>query len=233
MHGMQNFRCLSCLFSSLVIIIFALLGLERVIWLIIFRNLLSIVFSFNHLSFFRLGGNPICKNQSGQNTEKFCKSNSVEDGLHRSSSSSSKTCPVSSCPTDSYFELVPDTPDPCFCASPLGIGYRLKSPSFSYFPPYMNSFEAYLSKELSLVKHQLLIDSYDWEGSRLRMYLKIFPSFDSGTHKLDVNETFLITEKFMSWNFTRNDVFGPYELLNFTIPDRLQTGMYFVLWFSF
>ncbi|KAL0544755.1 hypothetical protein IC582_019880 [Cucumis melo] len=174
----------------------------------------------------RLGGNPICKNQSGQNTEKFCKSNSVEDGLHRSSSSSSKTCPVSSCPTDSYFELVPDTPDPCFCASPLGIGYRLKSPSFSYFPPYMNSFEAYLSKELSLVKHQLLIDSYDWEGSRLRMYLKIFPSFDSGTHKLDVNETFLITEKFMSWNFTRNDVFGPYELLNFTIPDRLQTVIF-------
>ncbi|KGN54727.2 probable LRR receptor-like serine/threonine-protein kinase At1g06840 isoform X2 [Cucumis sativus] len=174
----------------------------------------------------RLGGNPICKILSGQNTDKFCKSKNVEDGLHRSSRSSSKTCPVSSCPTDSFFELVPDTPDPCFCASPLGIGYRLKSPSFSYFPPYVNSFEAYLSKELSLVKHQLLIDSYDWEGSRLRMYLKIFPSFDSGTHKLDVNETFLITEQFMSWSFTRNNVFGPYELLNFTFPDHFQTVIF-------
>ncbi|CAK9319783.1 unnamed protein product [Citrullus colocynthis] len=174
----------------------------------------------------RLGGNPICQNLSGQNSDQFCTSKMVVDGLHTSSRNSSKTCPVSSCPTDSFFELVPDTPDPCFCASPLGIGYRLKSPSFSYFPPYMHLFEVYLTKELGLNKHQLLIDSYDWEGARLRMYLKLFPSFDSGTHKLDITEIFLITEQFMSWNFTPNDVFGPYELLNFTLPDRFQTVIF-------
>ncbi|XP_038881798.1 probable LRR receptor-like serine/threonine-protein kinase At1g06840 isoform X2 [Benincasa hispida] len=174
----------------------------------------------------RLGGNPICQNLSRQNSDQFCMSKIVEDGLHRSSKNSSETCAVSSCPTDSFFELVPDTPDPCFCASPLGIGYRLKSPSFSYFPPYIHLFEAYLTKELNLDMHQLLIDSYDWEGARLRMYLKIFPSFDSGTHKLDITEIFLITEQFMSWNFTRNDFFGPYELLNFTLPERFQTVIF-------
>ena len=82
-------------------------------------------------------------------------------------------------------------------------------------------------------KQQLLIDSYVWEGSRLRMYLKIFPLFDSGTHVLDQSKVFQITEKFMSWNFTRDDFFGPYELLNFTLPGHHQTGMYFVLQCSF
>lgn len=161
---------------------------------------------------------------------QFCASKIVEDGLHGSSRNSNGTCPlVRSCPTDSFFEFVPDTPDPCFCASALGIGYRLKSPSFSYFPPYIYLLQAYLTEELSLDKHQLLIDSYNWEGSRLRMYLKIFPLFDSGTHMLNKSEVFRITEQFMSWFFTRTDFFGPYELLNFTLPDHSQTGMYFVL----
>ncbi|XP_023543329.1 probable LRR receptor-like serine/threonine-protein kinase At1g06840 isoform X1 [Cucurbita pepo subsp. pepo] len=172
----------------------------------------------------RLGGNPFCQNLNRQNSDLFCTSKIVEDQLHRSSKNSNETC--RSCPTDSFFEYVPDTPDPCFCASPLGIGYRLKSPSFSYFPPYIYSFQAYLTKELSLDKQQLLIDSYVWEGSRLRMYLKIFPLFDSGTHVLDQSKVFQITEKFMSWNFTRDDFFGPYELLNFTLPGHHQTVIF-------
>ncbi|XP_023518059.1 probable LRR receptor-like serine/threonine-protein kinase At1g06840 [Cucurbita pepo subsp. pepo] len=142
--------------------------------------------------------------------------------LLRSSSTFNESCPVRGCPTDVFFEYVPDAPDPCFCAAPLGIGYRLKSPSFSYFPPYKYSFQEYVTKELTLDKYQLSIDSYDWEGSRMRMYLKIFPLFDSGSHLLNDNETLRITEKFMSWNFTRNDLFGPYELLNFTFPGHSQ-----------
>ncbi|XP_022966155.1 probable LRR receptor-like serine/threonine-protein kinase At1g06840 isoform X1 [Cucurbita maxima] len=170
----------------------------------------------------RLEGNPFCLNFRGQNSMLFCASKTVDDGLFRSSSTFNKSCPVRGCPTDVFFEYVPDAPDPCFCAAPLGIGYRLKSPSFSYFPPYIYSFQEYVTKELTLDKYQLSIDSYDWEGSRMRMYLKIFPLFDSGSHLLNDSEVFQITEKFMSWNFTRNDLFGPYELLNFTFPDRSQ-----------
>ncbi|XP_022156205.1 probable LRR receptor-like serine/threonine-protein kinase At1g06840 isoform X2 [Momordica charantia] len=171
----------------------------------------------------RLEGNPICKNLSGKKSNQFCASKIVEDGMHRGLGN--ETCPVKGCPTDSFFEYVPDSPS-CFCASPLGIGYRLKSPSFSYLPPYVFSFQAYLTREISLDKHQLLIDSYDWEGSRLRMYLKIFPSFDSGTHMLNGSEVIRITEKFMSWNFSREDFFGPYELLNFTLPGPFQTVIF-------
>ncbi|KAG7027522.1 putative LRR receptor-like serine/threonine-protein kinase [Cucurbita argyrosperma subsp. argyrosperma] len=157
----------------------------------------------------RLEGNPFCLNLRGQNAKLFCASKTVDDGLFRSSSTFNESCPVRGCPTDVFFEYVPDAPDPCFCAAPLGIGYRLKSPSFSYFPPYKYSFQEYVTKELTLDKYQLSIDSYDWEGSRMRMYLKIFPLFDSGSHLLNDKEVLRITEKFMSWNFTRNDLFGP------------------------
>ncbi|KAJ1388222.1 Serine/threonine-protein kinase, active site, partial [Sesbania bispinosa] len=74
----------------------------------------------------RLAGNPICKNSSTQNIDQFCRTEA--DKGAKDSTSSTVHCPVQACPVDNFFEYVPASPIPCFCASPLRIGYQLKSP---------------------------------------------------------------------------------------------------------
>lgn len=118
---------------------------------------------------------------------------------------------------DNFFEYVPASPEPCFCAAPLRIGYRLKSPSFTYFPPYVYPFEEYLTNTLNLELYQLSIDSFAWEkGPRLKMYLKLFPTLNRSS-TFDDSEVRQIRDRFTSWKFPGSDIFGPYELLNFTL----------------
>ncbi|KVH94995.1 Leucine-rich repeat-containing protein [Cynara cardunculus var. scolymus] len=123
----------------------------------------------------RLQGNPICRNSSIQNKDQFC--GPKDDGDYtRAISENATGCPIQACPTDNYFEYVPGSPVPCFCASPLRVGYRLKSPSFSFFAPYQEEFEMYVTSSLDLDFYQLFIETIRWEkGPRLRMYLKLFP----------------------------------------------------------
>lgn len=118
-----------------------------------------------------------------------------------------------------FFEYVPDYPVPCYCAAPIRIGYRLKSPSFFYFRPYYQEFKVYLTTSLNLDVSQLSIDSFFWEeGPRLRMYLKLFPIYNSNrSHTFNMSEIQRIRGVFTSWHFPRTDFFGPYELLNFTL----------------
>ncbi|WVZ07737.1 hypothetical protein V8G54_021083 [Vigna mungo] len=163
-----------------------------------------------------LSGNPICKNSNAQNASKYCgpeKDKAVQD------LTSSTVCHVQSCPFDDFYEYAPNSPVPCYCAAPLRIGYRLKSPSFSYFSPYRSSFEHYITDSLKLHLYQLSVDSVAWEeGPRLRMYLKLFPSYnDSRSNVFNVSEVRRISGQFTSWRFPRTDFFGPYELLNFTL----------------
>ncbi|KAI4302627.1 hypothetical protein MLD38_038349 [Melastoma candidum] len=164
----------------------------------------------------RLAGNPVCNNANAQNISQFCGQQPGGVDMHLASLNST-TCPAGSCPTDNYFEIVPEPSSPCFCAAPLRIGYRLKSPSFSYFPPYQSLFEEYLTSSLNLEVYQLYIDSYAWEGPRLRMYLKLFPAYDSNASMFSESEVLRINEIYTSWHFPGNDLFGPYELLNFTL----------------
>lgn len=142
------------------------------------------------------------------------------------SKNSTKTCPIQACPFDNYFEYVPASPLPCFCASPLRIGYRLKSPSFSYFPPYLYPFEMYLTNALHLDTYQLSIDSLVWEkGPRLRMYLKLFPTASvNHSNTFNTSEILRIRGRFTSWEFEGSDLFGPYELLNFTLLGPYSDG---------
>ncbi|KAK9290470.1 hypothetical protein L1049_008640 [Liquidambar formosana] len=166
----------------------------------------------------RLGGNPICNNLNIRNIGQFCGSEAGGDGTPESSSNSTMICPIHGCPEDIFYEYVPASPVPCFCALPLRIGYRLKSPSFSYFRPYEYPFEKYLTSALSLDLHQLSIDSFVWEeGPRLRMYLKLFPVFDANHTIFNTSEIQRIRGRFTSWDFNGSDFFGPYELLNFTL----------------
>ncbi|TKY65642.1 LRR receptor serine/threonine-protein kinase [Spatholobus suberectus] len=165
----------------------------------------------------RLSGNPICKNSNIQSIGQYC--GPEGDKAAQDSTNSTTVCPVQSCPVDDFYEYAPSSPVRCFCAAPLRIGYRLKSPSFSYFPPYIASFEQYITKSLNLELYQLFIDSHAWEeGPRLRMYLKLFPSYnDSHSNTFNTSEVRRIKGIFTSWRFPRSDFFGPYELLNFTL----------------
>ncbi|XP_071716742.1 probable LRR receptor-like serine/threonine-protein kinase At1g06840 [Rutidosis leptorrhynchoides] len=166
----------------------------------------------------RLNGNPICRNSSIQNKDQFCEFTDYGD-YARNVSTNSNACPMQSCPTDNYFEYVPGSPISCFCASPIRIGYRLKSPSFSYFRPYEEQFEMYVTSYLGLDSYQLFIDSITWEkGPRLRMYLKLFPKAGtehSGT--FSTSDVLRIRGIFTTWVFPGSNLFGPYELLNFTL----------------
>ncbi|RWR79085.1 putative LRR receptor-like serine/threonine-protein kinase [Cinnamomum micranthum f. kanehirae] len=168
----------------------------------------------------KLQGNPVCKNE---NLFQFCGSQNGGDGSGTpgNSTKSIKDCPQS-CPTDAYYEYDLESPELCFCAAPIRVGYRLKSPSFSDFYPYRSSFKMFLTSELKLNLSQLSIDSFIWEsGPRLRMYLKFFPLYDnhSGTiaHQFNTSEIVRIKNIFTDWSIVANDTFGPAELLNFTL----------------
>ncbi|KAJ0088589.1 hypothetical protein Patl1_31598 [Pistacia atlantica] len=176
-----------------------------------------------------LGGNPICTSANIPNIDKFCDSEAEDDETITKSTNSK--CPIEACPTDNFYEYVPSSGDLCTCAAPLRIGYRLKSPSFSYFGPYANLFEAYVTSSLNLSIYQLSVDSIAWEkGPRLRMYLKLFPHANSTM--FNTSEVLRIREIFTSWRFPGRDLFGPYELLNFTLlgpyasnPETRRTGI--------
>lgn len=164
----------------------------------------------------RLSGNPVCKDSNIQSIDQYCGHEGDEVDIN---SNSKIECQVQSCPSDNFYEYAPSSPVPCFCAAPLRIGYRLKSPSFSFFPPYITDFESYMTESLDLNIYQLSIDSYAWEeGPRLNMYLKFFPSYnDSESNTFNASEVHRIGDMFTSWHFPRTDFFGPYELLNFTL----------------
>ncbi|KAL6988223.1 hypothetical protein U1Q18_013971 [Sarracenia purpurea var. burkii] len=168
----------------------------------------------------RLQGNPICSITNLQNIDQYCLPEGGGDYIPENTTTNSTViCPIHACPIDNNFEYVPASPLPCFCASPLRIGYRLKSPSISDFPPYVYQFEMYLTNSLNLDLYQLSIESFAWEkGPRLRMYLKLFP-MESNVHSstFNVSEILRIRSIFTSWQFPGSDLFGPYELLNFTL----------------
>ncbi|CAI9776537.1 unnamed protein product [Fraxinus pennsylvanica] len=161
----------------------------------------------------RLHGNPICL--SG-NFVQFC--GSQDEGFSDILNKTDAGECISSCPPS--YELAPPSPDSlCFCAVPLLVGYRLKSPGFSDFRPYINIFEKHLSDGMELHIYQLKIDSAEWqEGPRLRMYLKIFPVYvNHTTFKFNESEVTRIRSLFSGWNIPFEEVFGPVELLNFTL----------------
>ncbi|XP_028063725.1 probable LRR receptor-like serine/threonine-protein kinase At1g06840 isoform X2 [Camellia sinensis] len=169
---------------------------------------------------FRLHSNPICNNANIPNIGQFCGSQTGGNDIPENLTKSTMVCLLQSCPMDGNFEYMPVSPMPCVCAAPLRIGYRLKSPSFSYFSPNVSyPFEMYLTSSLNLEPYQLSIESFVWqEGPRLRMYLKLFPRIvDDHTYIFNFSEILRIRGRFTSWDFNASDFFGPYELLNFTL----------------
>ncbi|GFP80515.1 probable LRR receptor-like serine/threonine-protein kinase at1g06840 [Phtheirospermum japonicum] len=161
-----------------------------------------------------LRGNPVC---SASNLFQYCEPHDEDFGNHVNVTSLDN-CPPQLCPPP--YEYAPASPYArCFCAVPLFVGYRLKSPGFSDFVPYVDSFKEYISNGLRINTSQLQIDSVAWQrGPRLRMYLKIFPRYiNDSVRTFNRSEVRWIGEMFGGWRIPENVVFGPYEYLNFTL----------------
>lgn len=166
-----------------------------------------------------LHGNPLC---SRANFDQLCGSNSDEnDSENEGPRNATNSCPSQACP--SSYEYPPVSyPESCFCAAPLLIEYRLKSPGFLRFNPYRNGFQEYLSSGLHLYPYQVDVNSPIWqEGPRLKMTLKLFPAYNStnNSHIFNESEVQRIWRMFTGWNVPDNDTFGPYELLGFMLLD--------------
>ncbi|KAL3616253.1 hypothetical protein CASFOL_039643 [Castilleja foliolosa] len=177
-----------------------------------------------------LEGNPVC---SASNLIQYCGPHDENFGNHINITSLDN-CPPQLCPPP--YEYAPASPYArCFCAVPLFVGYRLKSPGFSDFVPYVDSFKEYISSGLRINTSQLQIDSIAWQrGPRLRMYLKIFPRYINDSVRIfNRSEVRWIGEQFGGWRIPENVVFGPYEYLNFTLvgpyreesPPRSSSGI--------
>lgn len=177
---------------------------------------------------FRLNGNPVCTSANALNIIQFCGTANGEDEAPSPGSTdiSNITCLSQSCPLSDHFEYVPGSPVSCFCAAPLGVGFRLRSPSISDFPPYTDRFKQYITTHLGLVPYQLRIDSFIWqEGPRLRMYLKFFPQFNNQSNTFNTSEIQRIRDLISTFTIPGDDIFGPYDLLNFTLMGPYKDGM--------
>ncbi|CAN8254628.1 unnamed protein product [Cochlearia groenlandica] len=152
-----------------------------------------------------LRGNPICKSTS-ISIEDIC-------GEKKQTSTNSNTpCSNVSC----IYEYVRVSSGVCLCTAPLSVDYRLKSPSFFFFTPYIKQqFVEYITSSLELETRQLAIDRLvDENRLRPRIFLKLIPN---DKIIFNVSEVIRIRDRFTSWTFDRNEFFGPYELLDFPL----------------
>lgn len=165
----------------------------------------------------RLQDNPVCNFANQLNISQFCgRTIGDDDFVNGSSSNSIDICKCLS----SDFEHVPDAPIDCFCAAPLGVQFRLRSPSFSDFRPYNDSYRGYITSNLNLDLYQLLIDPlFIWEiGPRLRLHLKLFPQYNisnGNSSTFNHSEVYRIMGRIATFTINSSEFFGPYELLDF------------------
>jgi len=175
-----------------------------------------------------LSGNPVCANSSGTPIASLCQPQSVNQQTSKQMQGTGLNC--SPCPTDKNYEYNPSSPIPCFCAVPLGVGLRLKSPGITDFYPYEGAFGVDITSLLQLFVYQLHIEHYIWEvGPRLNMHLMLFPS---NTSLFNMSEVVRLRHVLAGWEITLLDMFGPYELLNFTLgsyadeyPNAASSGL--------
>ncbi|KAJ1377997.1 Serine-threonine/tyrosine-protein kinase, catalytic domain [Sesbania bispinosa] len=157
-----------------------------------------------------LRGNPLCTNNN--TLAQFCGAGS-DNNINGNFNG---TCPSQPCPPPYEYNAQ------CVCVAPLLVHYRLKSPGFSDFRTYVEPFESFLTDGLNIHNNQLQINSFTWEeGPRLKMDLKLFPVYvDNGSsHLFNTSEVHRIRNMFREWDMHDNDLFGPYELLDFILLD--------------
>ena len=193
--------------------------------ILVLQGLTDIAHWCDQVSFltFRLKGNPLCSNSK---LAQFCVSQPKDKNNSQSSTNITSVCLAQACLPP--YEYSPTYPVDCFCASPLFVEYRLKSPGFSDFRRYRHTFEKFLTSTLNLFHYQLYIDSFEWEeGPRLGMQLKFFPVYDAenSTHVFNRSEIQRIFDMFTSWKIKNFDIFGPYEIISFSLLGFHKDGL--------
>lgn len=181
-----------------------------------------------------LNGNPVCENANALNIVQYCGTENEEDEAPGSPpSDTNTTCLSQSCPLNNHFEYVSGSPISCYCAAPFGVGFRLRSPSISDFPPYKLLFKNYITSYIGLAPYQLDIESFIWEkGPRLRMNLKFFPQYSNQSSTFNKSEIQRIRDSIATYSIPGQDTFGPYDLLNFTLHGPYSESMPPKLYFS-
>jgi hypothetical protein len=171
----------------------------------------------------RLQGNPLCSNTNlDTNLVQLCVSGSEVRNNSQGQTNVALTC--AGCPPP--YEHSPVSPQNCLCAAPLLVGYRLKSPGFSDFLPYVDDFEWHLADHLKISSYQLYLHSFAWEsGPRLRMFLKIFPAYNSNSFTFNQSEVRRIMDMFTTHGIHDHDLFGPCEVMNFTLSSVYIDGL--------
>lgn len=175
-----------------------------------------------HLEFFgllRLQGNPVCTSANEFQIVQFCGSNNGSDEVSGTlNNNPDPACQL--CQASLYMEYVPASP--CFCSLPLGVDVVLISPSISDFGPYINDFVVYMTSNLVLNGYPLFINSFLWQQDhRLHISFKIFPQ---NTSEFSKTELIAIMDCIATIALPLNDIFGPYEVLNFTLNGAYADG---------
>uniref|UniRef100_M4CN72 non-specific serine/threonine protein kinase n=1 Tax=Brassica campestris TaxID=3711 RepID=M4CN72_BRACM len=163
-----------------------------------------------------LYGNPVCARVNEPNIADLCGVSTAVDvvespGSSSDNSSSTGECKRQSCPVSENYEYVIGSPVPCFCAAPIGIGLRLRSPSFSDFRPYTVAYMLDVASNLGINLYQLSIESFSWQsGPRLAINMKVFPDLNS---KFNSTELPRIVDFFATFSLDTDDSLGPYEII--------------------
>ena len=98
----------------------------------------------------------------------------------------------------------------------------MKGPGFTDFRLYRYQFEVHLTDGLDVSLNQLDLNSFAWEeGRQLGMYLKLCLV----NYTFNSSEVLRITRMFTEWKIPPSDIFGPFELLNFTLLDIDRGGL--------
>nr|XP_023907670.1 probable LRR receptor-like serine/threonine-protein kinase At1g06840 [Quercus suber] len=163
-----------------------------------------------------LQGNPFC---NGNVNLQICQPENDTKSLTNSTPVPIPTvCPPS-------YECSTTSTQSCICAAPLIVEYRLKSPGFTDFRPYIDDFERYMTEGLDLFLNQLDFKNlWAWEeGPRLKITLKFFPDNPENNATFNRSEVQRITSNFTSWKIPDSDVFGPYELLGLNLLDMYKS----------
>jgi len=173
----------------------------------------------------RLYGNPVCANVNAGKLADLCGISTLEVESPATSSETISTgdCKRQSCPVSENYDYVIGSPVACFCAAPLGIDLRLRSPSFSDFRPYKVSYmlDVASPKNLGINPYQISIDTFAWQsGPRLFMNMKIFPEYSELNSKFNSTEVQRIVDFFATFTLNTDDSLGPYEIIS------INTGAY-------
>ena len=176
---------------------------------------------------YRLQDNHVCSNAKELNIARFC---GLELGdlvePPGNSSNSTDECKRQSCPTGDDYEYVRDSPVSCFCAAPLGVWFRLRSPSISHFTPFIGQFKHYLTSYFGMELYQLDVANFTWvTGPKLILFLKLFPPNRNTFNKFSADEMINLTTKFYTLDLPLDNFFGPYDLINFSFIGPYENGM--------